>query len=842
MLVGTSREGLVARITASFDEVCRSSSPRMWLLTAPSGWGKTRVVQELYVALAARQPGPAAYWPARIVDADAVPIADARKRISPEVAAAGRDRAAIPWLWWGTQAFRMGDGSPGRALEQGADQLYAHGEALIRAERSLLGTVKGTFDVTSATVGILALFVAALAAPPVAIPLAVGGGIEMVTTGASRVRELVRRRRVREMSPQGAAEQFEQNLTSGLADRVRQLSKAVPILLVIDDAHDADQVTVGVLDRLLRVPEARLLVVAMAWPDVIAGTEGRPLGSWLRSAEAGPVRERVEHVELEPLSRADLNRIVSLQAPSTPAAVCSAFASRYDNPLALRYVLELPRVRRRTVGGSIQLRPDEVAGLPSTLAGVFNDAWNELPGAVQSALAVAALCGVRFVPDLVVRAAQRQQLGFSREDLDIGAQTYRWTRIIDRSLCGFVELSFQRVAVRRAEELLGEDEAEAVLVAMAQLGTEADVAASLSYQAGLEVVASYIGLVESGKLPADSQAMAAAMSLAANMSQRGDVAGAEALIGRASQWAVTAEDRLAVAVQRAWLQALRRDYGGAAAAVKQALASEPEIAGQPAALAAQNDIALWLSLAGDSAGGMRIFQELVVSWTKALGPEDRLTLTARKNYVDRLGNVGRVAEARRLSEDLIKDLARVLGPNDTLTLIERGYHAFWVRQLEGPEAAADLVRDLVPALVAEIGPTMGPSLTNRKNLVHWLMESGRASEAEAACREAVADLDTYGSLPMEEADDLRITLAELDYRAGRPGAAAEEMARALDTLSIPLNDPDALQVRSNLAYCLWQDDRPSEALAVYRELLSDLPAGHPLRAQTIQNIATLSDR
>jgi tetratricopeptide (TPR) repeat protein len=223
-----------------------------------------------------------------------------------------------------------------------------------------------------------------------------------------------------------------------------------------------------------------------------------------------------------------------------------------------------------------------------------------------------------------------------------------------------------------------------------------------------------------------------------------------------------------VALQRAWIKALRGDYGGAVAAARQALASEPELAGQPSALGAQDNIAWWLSLAGDSAGGLEVF-----------------------------------------------------------------------RELEGPEAAADLVRNLVPALVAEIGPTMGPSLTNRKNLVHWLMESGRASEAEAACREAVADLDTYGSLPLEAADDLRITLAEFDYRAGRP---AEEMARALDTLSVPLNDPNALQVRSNLAYCLWQDGRPSEALAVYRELLQDLPAGHPLRTQTIQSIATLSDR
>jgi hypothetical protein len=160
--------------------------------------------------------------------------------------------------------------------------------------------------------------------------------------------------------------------------------------------------------------------------------------------------------------------------------------------------------------------------------------------------------------------------------------------------------------------------------------------------------------------------------------------------------------------------------------------------------------------------------------------------------------------------------------------------------------AANLVRDLIPAMVTEIGPTMGPSLANRKNLVHWLMESGQAAEAEAACRAAVADLDTYGSAPCEEADDLRLTLAEFDFRAGRLTAAADGMASALGGFSRPLTDPVALQVRSNLAYCLWSAGRTAEALTMYRELLPDaqhtLAAGHPLVGQTIQNIATLSDR
>lgn len=217
------------------------------------------------------------------------------------------------------------------------------------------------------------------------------------------------------------------------------------------------------------------------------------------------------------------------------------------------------------------------------------------------------------MPELVLRAGQRQQLDFSPADLDAAAKTYRWTRAVDRTLYGFVELSFHRVAVGRAEELLGEDETQAVRVTVAELGTEDDVYATLSYQARLEVVSSYVGLVESGQLPPDSQALSSALSLGIAKSQKGDIAGAEALFGKASEWAADAEDRFSVAHSRAWRQGLQGHYDGAVALLEQALASEPEMAGQPSALAAQNDIALWLSFSGHQARAVETFQGVVDS-------------------------------------------------------------------------------------------------------------------------------------------------------------------------------------------------------------------------------------
>ena len=44
------------------------------MLTSPPGWGKTRIVQELYERLAADQPEPR-YWPAAIDQADGAGMA-----------------------------------------------------------------------------------------------------------------------------------------------------------------------------------------------------------------------------------------------------------------------------------------------------------------------------------------------------------------------------------------------------------------------------------------------------------------------------------------------------------------------------------------------------------------------------------------------------------------------------------------------------------------------------------------------------------------------------------------------------------------------------------------------
>jgi len=60
--LGQARIALVGQLRRAFEEAVRSGELRVVAVESPAGWGKTRVVQELYGQLAMLQQRPA-YWP-----------------------------------------------------------------------------------------------------------------------------------------------------------------------------------------------------------------------------------------------------------------------------------------------------------------------------------------------------------------------------------------------------------------------------------------------------------------------------------------------------------------------------------------------------------------------------------------------------------------------------------------------------------------------------------------------------------------------------------------------------------------------------------------------------------
>lgn len=103
MFVGRDRQAEIHQLEDLFEKVRATSQPHLTVLAAPPGWGKTRIVQEFYRSLAARQPQPA-YWPlALVASADDrasgfVALTAERKTVRHRDIMVPPD-AHIPWLW-----------------------------------------------------------------------------------------------------------------------------------------------------------------------------------------------------------------------------------------------------------------------------------------------------------------------------------------------------------------------------------------------------------------------------------------------------------------------------------------------------------------------------------------------------------------------------------------------------------------------------------------------------------------------------------------------------------------------------------------------------------------------
>ena len=91
----TGRDAELERLLAHWESVRAGDGPRVVVLLAEPGLGKTRLAQELYARLVAREQGGApGYWPPTLgEDGDNL-------RVNPPLEACDQG-APLPFLWWG---------------------------------------------------------------------------------------------------------------------------------------------------------------------------------------------------------------------------------------------------------------------------------------------------------------------------------------------------------------------------------------------------------------------------------------------------------------------------------------------------------------------------------------------------------------------------------------------------------------------------------------------------------------------------------------------------------------------------------------------------------------------
>ncbi|MEU2613022.1 AAA family ATPase [Micromonospora sp. NPDC007271] len=454
MFVGRDRQAEVHQLEDLFDKVRATAQPHLTVLSAPPGWGKTRVVQEFYRSLAARQPQPA-YWPSTLVPSvdgrtsGFVALTAERKTVRHRDIEVPPD-AHIPWLWLAPASGRLGDGSPAPVLDNLTNQISRHLPHLIRRleRRQLL--VRSTYRLIGAALPLPDLLELA--------ETVLDMGEELIQAHTEWRRE---RRRSRESRHIDYGDEIDRG--AQVYELLRTLiqsgrgEESLPIVLVLDDAHNLDPAAVSLVENAL-ASDLPLLAIATTWPDRLTASD-EPFPRYLREASSSA---QIRKVELDRLTDDDLIAYVMSLHPRTDPQIAARLAERADgNPYALRLLLDAPRLRALTREGRIALGADEVARLDGGLNSLLAQHWAELSLGVRQVLVAASLLGESFLDNVLVAGLGRVQ---SSEGLD-AALASSWIRSTGNTTgtIEFVERLRFRIAKDNVEDTLSPEERTGIL-------------------------------------------------------------------------------------------------------------------------------------------------------------------------------------------------------------------------------------------------------------------------------------------------------------------------------------------------------------------------------------------
>lgn len=449
--VGEARIKAVQEVVESF-KAMREGGSRIITVEGPMGFGKTRVVQEVYTKLANEYQNNPKYWPLYLTGNNAFSSElgrrlETRGLIAPCAGSAASD-AVMEWIWWGLSCRQGETGTQLSAMSSAQNQLLQHVERLsIKAVRRKRDILFGLADV--ALKGIKA------SNSPIVEALDAAQGL------ASLLHEY--------SSPNAASKQLESRseaerrveLAQGIAEQLKLISSksfcnTVPVIIVIDDAHWAGSDELLLLRELLEEDDARILVLATAWPEA----DRAGYFQYLNELEANHPEKSIR-INLERLAQSELACLITEAAPKTePQAIQDLAALAGGNPLVLNCILDLPIIKSDVnADGRIDTSPTEFRKMPPALKQYYQGMWRNLGEIERELLAVLAIQGEYFLEDYPSKAGE----GLGRYARINGAfqslsKTKAWITKDGAKLCRFAEGQRLEIAEDNISSVLSEDE------------------------------------------------------------------------------------------------------------------------------------------------------------------------------------------------------------------------------------------------------------------------------------------------------------------------------------------------------------------------------------------------
>ncbi|WP_165913468.1 tetratricopeptide repeat protein [Marichromatium gracile] len=880
--VGASRMRLVDGLFSVLDEVKAQGETRLVSLEAPSGWGKTRVAQEFYARLAAREAesNPERYWPASILDtipqARLDQVGSRRKHVYPKWVE--RTPNALPsFFWWGIACDMRSDGTPSEALLTDLRQLETHALYLEAAWAAAVSFKERHFpSLEQARTRFLSARKAIMEAGfDELVGFGIGKALELTLPGGGILAQIARltagkaiegRRNAAHIKAGGRLEMDQPtDIIDGSVNLITRLAHPeLPFVIFVEDLHRATPLVEELLARLVR-SNAAILIITSTWPGELERLT--QLNTLLEDATLRQRCRRVRHdqppppsfpadASLDALPTESLAELVSAYYPGTAAEVVDHLARRYNNPLPLELVCTMPKLQRRYGGRALELSPETIDALPDNdVHALYRALWEELPETARQALALATLA----IPD----RANAWHNGFTgqaiaacsdltdntriAEHLTTDQIPHGWVRAIEALLRRFNEPDQRQIAEEERGQFLFDPDIDAFYRHLGeQIRHQApgETERETQHRAWLTLTLHHQG---KGEIT-DTEALMAIRTLQQALADLPRELPTRIRLGDYLERLQVNEDSTELLEARAAYSRALGESGKlekALNSLQTLLADQIRILGpdHTGTLTTRNNIAYWQAESGAIKEALAAFEALLADQTRILGPDHPDTLTTRNNIALWQAESGAIAAALAAFEALLADQTRILGPDHPDTLSMRNNIAAWQAESGAIEDALAAFEALLADQTRILGPDHPDTLRTRSNIAYWQAQSGAIADALAAFEDLLADRTRILGPDHPDTLKTRNHIASLQAESGAiaDALAAFEALLADQTRILGPDHPDTLATRHNIAYWQAQSGAIEDALAAFEALLADqtriLGPDHPDTLRTRSNIA-----
>lgn len=468
------REDQLATLLTRWQEVKDGEGPRVVVLLAESGLGKTRLAQELYTRVVEAEQGAGGYWPAELGN-------DGNNLLVNPPPASWNAAADVPFLWWGV---RLSDQVGRNQVATGAlaahvdSYLVPHLEPFHREQRrrQRLGQL--------AKVGGAVAVDAVLDLVPFLGLVKKAGevGLELKSIHDSW------RKDRQALDAAALLGQRRDSLVDQLIDDLGKLfggpsGRTVPAVILIDDAQFSQSdpgVTafVRALVQAMAAGDWPLLLLVTHWEREFAEAADGEVDASVAAVVSRHARrwpDQVEILRLTPIT--GLEPIVTERLPGLPEWQVARLTERAGgNPQYLDEIVRLamdPRSRAWFEGRDLQNAMTD-SGLETLLSksvrlhDVVAERFASSPEPVQRAVTLAGVQGTEFLHALVAftqeRLASEQRVGNEvYEALDDACKRHGYVSWLAEGQGAFSQRIYQEVAREFLPVYYDEVDAEAAL-------------------------------------------------------------------------------------------------------------------------------------------------------------------------------------------------------------------------------------------------------------------------------------------------------------------------------------------------------------------------------------------